>query len=329
MADPLETDVRAVFTAHADALPPDAASRLLAADYSIPKRSRWSLVPRVALGAGTAVAAALVLSVATLVATQPQPVFAGWSAEPRTPAAADATAADGTCRSRLASAPGPQLADPSNLSIILTDTRGPFTWVLYSAPTAHVSCLVGPSMLALSVDSTDGRSSAGMVVSGADPANGPVGGPGVPTIRSGEITTSGSASGNGPTTVVGGGGSGSGAGPVIAGSGPTSVSTGGAMVGSTSGSGDSRVRLTQLHLVANGADYTAADGSVASDVAKVGLVLGDGTVVDATVSNGWFAAWWPGSQNATSVRITAADGTVTTDAIDGPPPLQPVPAPSK
>ena len=36
-------------------------------------------------------------------------------------------------------------------------------------------------------------------------------------------------------------------------------------------------------------------GRVGTDVTGVTLVLGDGTSVQATVTNGWYAAWWPGN----------------------------------
>ena len=50
-------------------------------------------------------------------------------------------------------------------------------------------------------------------------------------------------------------------------------------------------------------------GRVGVAVTAVGLVLADGTHVQATVANGWFAAWWPGGQPASSAEVTTAQGT--------------------
>jgi hypothetical protein len=46
-------------------------------------------------------------------------------------------------------------------------------------------------------------------------------------------------------------------------------------------------------------------------VTAVTLVLSDGTHVEATTSNGWFAAWWPGRQSAPEAQLTTPTGEVT------------------
>lgn len=53
------------------------------------------------------------------------------------------------------------------------------------------------------------------------------------------------------------------------------------------------------------------DGTVNPAVTGVALVLEDGTKVHATVAAGWFAAWWPGHERATSAEITAGGNTAT------------------
>jgi hypothetical protein len=59
------------------------------------------------------------------------------------------------------------------------------------------------------------------------------------------------------------------------------------------------------------AAYSLDIGQAGTDVTAVTLVLDEGTRVAATVSHGWFAAWWPGSSSARSAEITGASGTST------------------
>jgi hypothetical protein len=53
------------------------------------------------------------------------------------------------------------------------------------------------------------------------------------------------------------------------------------------------------------------DGEAGADVSAVMLTLDDGSTIQTTVANGWFAAWWPGSQGVQSAEITTASGTTT------------------
>lgn len=54
--------------------------------------------------------------------------------------------------------------------------------------------------------------------------------------------------------------------------------------------------------------YNFVTGRVGADVASVELNAG-GNSVAATVANGYFAAWWPGSDTAISLRGRLVDGT--------------------
>lgn len=56
---------------------------------------------------------------------------------------------------------------------------------------------------------------------------------------------------------------------------------------------------------------TLADGRAAADVSAVTIELSDGSSVEATVANGWYLAWWPGTATATNAEITTASGTNT------------------
>lgn len=60
-----------------------------------------------------------------------------------------------------------------------------------------------------------------------------------------------------------------------------------------------------------GHPFTSIEGRVGAGVTGVAVVLDDGTHVSATVANGHFAAWWPGSQYAVSQEVATSSGTST------------------
>jgi hypothetical protein len=60
-----------------------------------------------------------------------------------------------------------------------------------------------------------------------------------------------------------------------------------------------------------GDSYSFAEGRVGTGVTAATLVLGDGTQVQATLQDGWFAAWWPSDQTVRSALVTTASGTTT------------------
>jgi hypothetical protein len=62
---------------------------------------------------------------------------------------------------------------------------------------------------------------------------------------------------------------------------------------------------------ANAQTYSFADGRVGSGVSAVTLLLADRSDVTATVQNGWFVAWWPGSSKATSAELATTTGETT------------------
>jgi hypothetical protein len=49
----------------------------------------------------------------------------------------------------------------------------------------------------------------------------------------------------------------------------------------------------------------------ANDVRAADISLDDGTVVTATVQNGWAIAWWPGAHHVASAQLTTPSGTRT------------------
>ena len=61
-------------------------------------------------------------------------------------------------------------------------------------------------------------------------------------------------------------------------------------------------------------DDQIALGRVGSGVTAVTLNLSDGTVVQTTVANGMYAAWWPGSTTVATVSYTNSAGTYSQTA---------------
>jgi hypothetical protein len=68
----------------------------------------------------------------------------------------------------------------------------------------------------------------------------------------------------------------------------------------------------------NGDSYSFAEGRAGNGVTAAALVLSDGTHVEATLQNGWFAAWWPGDRTLSSALVTTASGTTTEHLSAGP-----------
>jgi len=86
---------------------------------------------------------------------------------------------------------------------------------------------------------------------------------------------------------------------------------------SNSGSSPADVPAGQVQLTGSGMKnssgqaLTLVDGRIGAGVASVTIDRGDGSSVQATVSGGWYLAWWPGTVQATSAEVTTTTGTVT------------------
>lgn len=61
----------------------------------------------------------------------------------------------------------------------------------------------------------------------------------------------------------------------------------------------------------DGHALTMVDGPIGSGVTGVIITRSGGSPVQATVKNGWYLAWWPGSQRATTAEVATAGGTST------------------
>jgi hypothetical protein len=62
---------------------------------------------------------------------------------------------------------------------------------------------------------------------------------------------------------------------------------------------------------AAGNALTLVDGRTGAGVTAVMIERSDGSSVQATVANGWYLAWWPGTVAAKNADVTTASGTST------------------
>jgi hypothetical protein len=158
MSTQIEQQLRDALAARAAELPTDATARLLAAKY----RPRDSIPRPAVAAAGATVAAGAVLATSLIgLGTQTPRALAGWSATPTAPIGDQTQTASEACRSRLPTskgieraqetAAGPHRAWPTppipagGWSAVLTDTRGPYTAILFEAAggRAEMSCFSG------------------------------------------------------------------------------------------------------------------------------------------------------------------------------------------
>jgi hypothetical protein len=61
----------------------------------------------------------------------------------------------------------------------------------------------------------------------------------------------------------------------------------------------------------SGQALTLVDGRIGAGVTSVTIDRSDGSSVQATVSGGWYLAWWPGTAQATTADVTSGTGAVT------------------
>jgi hypothetical protein len=91
----------------------------------------------------------------------------------------------------------------------------------------------------------------------------------------------------------------------------TAVSANGSSTPLSASAGQVKLSLSSETRTPGGDSYSFAEGRAGSGVTAATLVLADGTDVQATLQNGWFAAWWPSDQTVSSALVTTASGTST------------------
>jgi len=230
-----ETRLREALHERAQDVPETALERLAAHDYR-PRTRR--LRPSLAIGAGAAASAGAIAAIVSLTAGASS-AFAGWTPTPNTPTSGQVASAKLNCSAR---------SPISGLPLVLTDTRGPFTFQIYADDHASAVCTTGPSF-----QSVQASASTRPVKIPAD------------KLEANGVQTASK----------------------------------------------------------DGQPYSFLDGMVGSQVSGVTVVLSDGTRVTATVQNGWFVAWWPGSTEATKALIAIPSGTITTTISQAGPGLPP------
>lgn len=143
---------------------PGAADRIAArvANARPRPRRRFALAGSAASAAGIGgiVTAVVTLSGAT-------PAFAGWAATPSSGSAAEAASATTECANQLATMRG----GPSGVTwtTTATDVRGPYVLEALASGSLSATCLTGPSMTSVSLDSGGGSLSSSGTSSGVDP----------------------------------------------------------------------------------------------------------------------------------------------------------------
>jgi hypothetical protein len=174
-----------------------------------------------------AVSLAGVLAVVLSLAGGTSQAYAGWTPQPTAPTAAQLAAAKAYC---AANVPTP------GLPLELTDSRGPFTFMVYSDGGTNNFCTTGPSFA-----NASGLTSSPPVTVPAD-----------------------------------------------------------------------RLYLWAEHTTTHaGQAYGFVIARAGDGVNGATLTLKDGSEVTATVQNGWAVAWWPGTHQLTSAKLTTASGTQT------------------
>jgi hypothetical protein len=68
----------------------------------------------------------------------------------------------------------------------------------------------------------------------------------------------------------------------------------------------------------DGHALTMVDGPIGAGVTGVTITRSDGSSVQATVKNGWYVAWWPGTERAVTAQVASASGTSTQSFPTGP-----------
>src|SRR5271165_155888 len=262
----LEQDLRRALAARAAELPADASVPLLAADY----RPRAPLArPALTLTATSAAAGAALASSLIGLGTNTPGAFAGWSATPTARSGDQTRRAEEACVSRLptsadieygqetASGPRPHQRWPippitaGSWHVVLTDTRGPYTMVLFVAAhgSAELSCFSGRQPRP---DSLGGSF-------GTHPP---------PPVPAGHIAVVSSGSNTTPPD-------------------------------------EGSQHFSQLV------------GRTGPGVTGVTLRLRDSTRVRASLANGWFLAWWPGTQGGTATEVSTSTGTALPSRVVG------------
>jgi hypothetical protein len=280
MINQLEKDLRDLFASRASTVPADASTRVRGASFHPRVGHRWS--PKVTIGSLAGLAATTGTVVSVIVLGSAQPAFAGWTAAPTALSSTQGTSASQSCQSQIMQSPEAAGTSSADWTPVDTDTRGPYTVLVYQDGSADATCFNGPSFSVVNAESSgngNGQRSQSNSV-GID---------------------RGSSAGTG--------------------SGSSTVSVGTLVGNDSNGVTQMTVSHLDLDSASGGA-YTLVEGQIASGVAGVTLVRSDGEDVQATTGGGWLVAWWPGNEGISSAEVTTSSGQAseTFDTTTLPPP---------
>jgi hypothetical protein len=99
--------------------------------------------------------------------------------------------------------------------------------------------------------------------------------------------------------------------------GSTCVQGNGIQISSSGGGATSSIPAGRIELNGTGQSdsdghaLTMVDGPIGAGVTGVTITRSDGSSVQATVKNGWYLAWWPGTARAVTAQVSSANTTST------------------
>jgi hypothetical protein len=294
MSPNIESELRAAFGQRAADVREDSVARVRNHDYTMLRRRRRVQVAVGASGAG-ALAVGLGVAITIFVSSAPA-AYANWSPTPTSASASQIEDAEAACITALDNGiaqadsnqePPTFIADMSAWHSVIEDVQGPYVLVGYSA-------------------SEDGASNAATCLTPTT------------TIWSGgpEIfvsNVSSDAAGYASGESVGFGG------PFQSGSAVNTAVKGGVGVGASSAPPNPDT-IANPSIDAARPEVTFVIGDAGAGVSALTLDLSGGTSVDATVQNGYYAAWWPSDSTITSAQLTSPTGVTTVTLPDVPQP---------
>jgi hypothetical protein len=223
---------------------------------------------RFVLTGASAGAVAVAASLVGLLGPWSTPAFAGWSAQPTTPSSGQLSAAETACAS---------------LATNLADAPG--STAPSALPPVSLSDVRGPYSLLVYGTLNPDLCVVGNGYSSLHEA-------GQAAIGMSTTVANGNAGSNGNTVVHQ----------------ATTSENFTTNPSSTPPGPDAAVVDVSNTTVDNGQYFWVIEGQVGSQVTGATVLLHDGSSVVATVSNGLFAAWWPGQDGVSSIQVTTATG---------------------
>ena len=155
MNDQLEKDLRGLFASRASTMPANVSTRVRGISFEPRVGHRWS--PKVTMGSLAGLAATTGTVVSVIVLGGAQPAFAGWTAAPTALSSAQGTSAYPNCQSQIMQSPVAAGTSGSDWAPVDTDTRGPYTVIVYQDGSADATCFNGPSFSVVNAESENGN----------------------------------------------------------------------------------------------------------------------------------------------------------------------------